>query len=52
MGRISELKRTYALHNVDIRLVQNRLPIGGMGERVVWQIFVKYDKGVKVRFFE
>jgi len=51
MSRISELKGTYALHNADIRLVQNRLPMGGMGERVMWQVFAKQVKGVKVRFF-
>ena len=51
MTRISELKGTYALHNADIRLVQNRLPIGGMGERVMWQVFAKHGKGIKVRFF-
>ena len=52
MARISELKRTYALTNADIRLVENRLPIGGMGESVTWQVFVKHGKGVKVRFFD
>ena len=52
MTRISELKQTYGLKNADIRLVENRLPIGGSGERVVWQVFAKHGKGVKVRFFE
>ena len=52
MARISELKGTHGLTNADIRLVENRLPIGGMGERVVWQVFVKHGKGVKVRFFD
>jgi len=52
MTRISELKQTYGLKNADIRLVENRLPIGGSGERVVWQVFAKHGKGVKVRFFD
>jgi len=52
MARISELKQTYGLKNADIRLVENRLPIGGSGERVMWQVFAKHGKGVKVRFFE
>jgi len=52
VARISELKRTYGLGNADTRLVQNRLPVGGMGERVVWQVFARHGKGVKVRFFD
>ena len=52
MGRISQLKQTHGLKNADIRLVENRMPIGGSEERVIWQVFAKHGKGVKVRFFE
>ena len=51
MARAAELKRTYGLANADIRLVQNRSKVGAE-ERVVWQVFVKHGKGVRVRFFE
>jgi len=51
MARISELKATYDLGNADIRLVENRCKVGA-GERVVWQVFPKHGKGVKVRFFD
>ena len=50
MSRVSELKRSYGLTIADVRLVQNRAKAGA-GERVVWQVFVKHGKGVKVRFF-
>jgi len=51
MSRISELKRTFGLTNADFRLVQNRARVGA-GERVVWQVFARHGKGVKVRFFD
>ncbi len=50
MTRISELKGSYGLTNADFRLVQNRSKVGA-GERIVWQVFAKHGKGVRVRFF-
>ena len=50
MSRISELKRSYGLADADFRLVQNRSKVGS-GERVVWQVYARDGKGVKVRFF-
>ena len=50
MARISELKGTHGLTNADFRLVENRCRVGA-GERVVWQVFAKHGKGIKVRFF-
>ena len=50
MTRISELKGSRGLTDGNFRLVQNRSRVGA-GERVVWQVFVKHGKGVKVRFF-
>ncbi len=51
IARISELKGNHGLRDADFRLVQNRCKVGA-GERVVWQVFVKHGKGVRVRFFE
>ena len=50
MTRISELKGSHGLRDADFRLVQNRSRVGA-GERVVWQVFAKHGKGIKVRFF-
>ena len=50
VAHISGLKRSYGLTDADFRLVQNRAKVGS-GERVVWQVFAKDGKGLKVRFF-
>ncbi len=50
MARVSELKGSHGLRDADFRLVQNRSKVGS-GERIVWQVFVKHGKGIKVRFF-
>lgn len=50
-ARVVELKRTYGLTDVDIRLVRH-VSSPETGERSAWEVYVKASKGVEVLFLE